>query len=613
MTGGRMIGLAVVMLTASAAAQPAPASRTGLIVGQVVDAGSGRPVGGAIVTLSGPPPVQRAVFQRGLDMAPTPPPRILTGPDGWFVFRDLPRGRFNITVTKGGYGEGAYGRRGPSGPAQQLALDDGERVGDVVIRLWKYAAISGAVVDEAGEPLVAVQVRAFRRTVTTGRRRFVGAATASTDDRGVYRLGGLIPGEYVVMTAWRHVAVPLATAQESQAAGTAAGSTIFELGGTMSLPGSSMALQAGNVVYPLGRGVPIPPPASEGRLFVYPATFHQSADSLAQAIAVTLTAGDERGAIDLQLHPVATVRVSGTVVGPEPPGVPIPIRLRTGGADSLAIDQDWPATVTDREARFTFPAVPAGEYLLRVVTPIQPMHWAEVPLTIGRSDIDGLTVNLQAALRISGRVEFDGRLTRPAAAQLAQVPITVEQADITWDASSRTPPTRIDASGQFTTPGFPAGRYILRVSGSPVGWMFKSARHNGRDLSETPVDLQGGDVTGVVITFTDRWTGMRGVVRSPQGTGDAEATVVVFPTDAQAWTDLGLNPRRVRSTATRRGGEFSFTSLPPGDYYAAALPDHLALDWQDPKFMEGLARLGTRVTIGEGEQKTQDLRIVEVR
>lgn len=608
-----LIATIVVSPPAGVLAEPQKAPGTGLIVGQVIDAVSGKPMSGAIVTISGAGAAGRA---GGLPVQPALPPRILTGPDGRFVFRDLPQGSFSISATKSGYSEGAYGRRRPGGPSQQVTLSEDERIGDIVVRLWKQAAISGSVVDEAGEPLVGVQVRALRRSFATGRRRFVSAATASTDDRGMYRLGSLVPGEYAVVTSTRQVSVPLSAAQESQRTGTAVASTVFEMGGTTSVPGTPMGLQTGNVVYPLGRGVPIPPPPVGGRLFVYPATFHQSADALAQAMMVTLASGEERGAIDLQLHPVTTARVSGTIVGPDPAGVTVPIRLRTLNDDDPAVDQDWPATVTDQQGGFTFPAVPAGEYSLRVATRVQPMHWAEVPLTVGRSDVDGLTVNLQPGLRISGRVEFDGQLARPTDAQLAQVPVIIEQADIAWDMPGRTPPTRIDASGQFTTQGFAAGRYYVRIGGSPVGWMFRSAMHNGRDLSETPLDLHGGDATGIVITFTDRWTGMRGVVRSPQGTpsaGHVEATVVVFPTDPQAWTDFGPSPRRVRSAPTRRSGEFSFTSLPPGDYYAVALSDHLAADWQGPKFMDVLAQVATRVTIGEGEQKTQDLRLVEVR
>ena len=83
--------------------QPSEDSATGMIVGQVVDAGTGRPVSGAIVSYSGPPPPRPPVRA-----AATSPPRILTGPDGYFVFRGLRAGNYGISAQKPGYATGAF-------------------------------------------------------------------------------------------------------------------------------------------------------------------------------------------------------------------------------------------------------------------------------------------------------------------------------------------------------------------------------------------------------------------------------------------------------------------------------------------------------------------------
>src|SRR5262245_48028284 len=82
---------------------PAPAP-TGLIVGRVVDAGSGQGVGGVLLTLtiSMPPP------PAGQRPAPNPPRRVMTEPAGGFVFTDVPPGLHSLLATKGGYAEGGY-------------------------------------------------------------------------------------------------------------------------------------------------------------------------------------------------------------------------------------------------------------------------------------------------------------------------------------------------------------------------------------------------------------------------------------------------------------------------------------------------------------------------
>ena len=158
--------------------------------------------------------------------------------------------------------------------------------------------------------------------------------------------------------------------------------------------------------------------------------------------------------------------------------------------------------------------------------------------------------------------------------------------------------------------GFSAGKYRVRVQNSPPGWMFKAAMLNGVDVSETPFEFTR-DVSDLVLTFTDRWSGMGGVV---QGTGAAGAVVLAFTTNAQTWNwdDQGPASRRFRSTRANARGEFGLSSVPPGDYYVIAVPEEQAADWRDPKVLEALARQATQVSIAEGEHKTIDPRLREV-
>src|SRR4030095_7634406 len=80
----------------AAPGQPRPA--TGLIVGRVIDGGTGRPVSGAIVTLA-----------RG----PARQPRAMTNTSGQFVFRKLTRGTYSLNATRAGYVTGTFGSRRP--------------------------------------------------------------------------------------------------------------------------------------------------------------------------------------------------------------------------------------------------------------------------------------------------------------------------------------------------------------------------------------------------------------------------------------------------------------------------------------------------------------------
>jgi hypothetical protein len=331
---------------------------------------------------------------------------------------------------------------------------------------------------------------------------------------------------------------------------------------------------------------------------------------------IAVSAGEERAGIDLRLQPAVTVRVAGSLVATESVLATVPVLLRPAGSDDPSLEADWPAAISDADGRFTFPAVPAGDYTLRAATSRQPLYWGESPIVVGREDIDGIALNLQPGFRISGRVIFEGHTPAPPPSALKELSIVVEPAAGTWTLSERTSTIRVDTTGQFTTAGLPRGRYFLRLSDSPVGWMFKSAMHGGRDLSDVAVELLAGDVTGVGLTFTDRWTSFSGLVLPSQGvpTGMAiDATVLLFPVDPQFWNDPASNPRRIRSTGTGKNGEFTFASVPPGEYYAVAVTDESANDWQDAGFMQTLTRFATRVTIDEGEHKKLDLRMRDAR
>jgi hypothetical protein len=149
---------------------------------------------------------------------------------------------------------------------------------------------------------------------------------------------------------------------------------------------------------------------------------------------------------------------------------------------------------------------------------------------------------------------------------------------------------------------------------APVqGWVLKTAMFGGKDISDDPLDLSANDVGGVVLMFTDRMTQLTGTVRNVQGQTDPGADVILFPADNQRWKSDGVSARRSRSIRTTKTGAYSIQGLPPGEYYVVAVDSTSNRDWQDPRFLEAAAPLATRVTILEGDTKTQDLRTTRIR
>ena len=258
---GRTLSLIVTLMTlpaAGAAQPPGPpplAAGTGILVGQVIDAATGKGVTSAVVTLAGTR-------------------RVMTTPDGQFAFRNLPEGSHSLTAAKSGYIDGAFGMKRPGGTSLPVVLADAERRGGLVIWLWRHGSIAGTIVDETGEPLVGIQVTALRRSVVGGRRRFAPAGGATTDDRGIYGIGRLAPGDYAVAMAISQVSLPAATVKqykESVMSGPNLNrnsllQAMVQIGGMPLMRGSLDSRQVGNQVQSLGRGAPTPPPAGGPQL-----------------------------------------------------------------------------------------------------------------------------------------------------------------------------------------------------------------------------------------------------------------------------------------------------------------------------------------------------------
>jgi hypothetical protein len=226
-------------------------------------------------------------------------------------------------------------------------------------------------------------------------------------------------------------------------------------------------------------------------------------------------------------------------------------------------------------------------------------------LAVGATDVADVSVSLRPGIRVTGMLQFNGAAERPAPDRYNSIGIILEPADPRPGVPNAR--GRAESNGQFATMGVPPGRYFIRVAGSFSGWSFHSAQAGGRDASVTPIELDSNDLGGVILTFTDRPSELSGQVTAD---GQVEAsTVLVFPAEQSAWVGYGTSSRRFSNTRVDAQGKFKVTNLPAGDYLAVAIPDKMANDWQNPKFLESLVAEATRVRIRDGEQATASLKV----
>src|SRR5215213_2279354 len=194
--GSRFAVMALVVALASSASAeqvprdtPAQARETiklpsGRITGRVVAADTGRPVKRARVFVT----ATELPGGRGM----------LTDDAGVFDLTELPAGRYTLTVSKSGFVSLSYGQRRPLQAGTPLQLADGEQLKGIQFQLPRGSVIGGHVFDEDGDVMPGVMVRVMRYQYQQGERRLTPAGGGQTDDKGQYRVWGLLPGEYYV-------------------------------------------------------------------------------------------------------------------------------------------------------------------------------------------------------------------------------------------------------------------------------------------------------------------------------------------------------------------------------------------------------------------------------
>ena len=567
--------------------------------------------------------------------------RLYTTSDGRFAFTDLPKGTFTITASKPGYASGSPGRRRPNGSSVPIVLNDAERIGPVRITVWRFASLSGTLLDDAGEPLVGATIWSLTRVYTTGRPKWNDGPSATTDDRGVFRFGGLAPGDWTYCVLSAQSTMPAALIEGFAAArvsGTLpefqrpySGSTI---GFDARIPNAAIRVGESvlHTVGPFSGGIVPPSPREDGQIWSFPTTCYPNTLDLRTAEAIRLAPGEERTGADVQLKLARGVTVEGTVIGPNGPVPNAGVRLAGGFSTELMNEPTWESalTVSDSRGRFTFLGIPPGPYTLRaqkapvlvqegpslpVISP-DPTLSVNLPLVVGTEGISNLTVRLVNGHRITGRLAFEGSATPPTPAQMQNTRVFLVPADGHSIGTSTWLAARVEQDGTFATHEIPPGRYMFRAfvtAAGPSGtWSLRSVVMSGREVYRNAFDLTTA-ASGVVVTFTDSPSEVNGTVRDEEGKADSTAGVVIFSVDRADWTNFGDAPGKSMYLRPSPAGFFRARGLPPGNYFVAAVDDSMLTHWTDPRVLEQLSRIAERFTLADLEKKTQDVTVRTIR
>ena len=197
---------------------------------------------------------------------------------------------------------------------------------------------------------------------------------------------------------------------------------------------------------------------------------------------------------------------------------------------------------------------------------------------------------------------------RLSAAEMAQIVVVLLEPGVLSSGDLMPPHATVGPDGTFASAEMAEGRYVVRVWGQPQGWTLRSAMVAGTDAADTPIHLTN-DIGGAVLTFTDRAPWLRGRVVDGKGQPAAMAHVLIFPAAASLWTDFGP-ARRLRGVTTGKDGSYEFRALPVGDYLVAAVSSVPRGGWRDQGLLKVLATSAARVSVAEGSNLSQPLRLI---
>ncbi len=450
------------------------------------------------------------------DLAPVQ--RATTDSEGRYRMTSVVGGRFRLQAMAPGFVTDEQ-KTDMFSRGRNLNLNDGETVENMDFKLTKGGVISGKVTDGNGRPLIAGRLQLFQ-IQADGRKQQAQSGMnfvmMQTDDRGEYRLYGLMEGRYVV-------------------------------GASVNAPGQPKT------------------------------TYHPNTMSQEEATVITVTPGSESRDIDIRLNAEknktfsVTARVVDAETGQPVPSLGIGYRLlRTGEPLTNAFIS--PQATSDARGTVRLDNLSAGRYGAGVASfnpnGLSVDYYSEATaFEISESDIEGIEIRAQRGVTVSGVAVIEG-ITDPALTANLFAQLTADSAS----ASSRTNTPnnfsmprnfKINRDGTFRVSGLGPGILSFYLNQrAATGFMVVRVEAEGRNENGEVVLAAGQPLTGVRMVLAYGTAAIRGQAQYVNGTLPADARVNVQLRRA----DVPARGPGGRSAEVDARGRFVLEGVPAGEY-----------------------------------------------
>ncbi len=486
---------------------------TGSIEGQIFNLATGAPLKRATVRLMSTGAGGAGGGRGGPGRGAGPQMRE-TDEQGRFAFTYLEAGRYQLAAERQGFLRQNYGGRKYNTSGTPIVLAKDQHVRDIVMKMSPQSVIVGRVLDEDGEPVANIQVRAYQMGYRGGKRQWVQVGGGSANDIGEYRIPALEPGKYLVST--------------------------------------SQSNRPFNFMQVAG-----PAPLPDTPDLRYASTYYPSTADQANAVPVDVAAGAETRGIEIRLVKARVFRVRGRVAANAESGRPPFVTLvsREGGR---TFPGAGPARPPDY--RFDIPGVPPGSYVVYAqLGDRQQQLLAMQSIEIRNQHIDGIVLSPSPAGDVNGAIKVDDA---GAPVDLSRVAVVLRPSP---DLVS--PPRGRVANGAFVLKNVVPLRYSISVNQLPDGCFVKSIHYGGREVPDEGIDIAPGGA--IEITLGATAGAIAASVVDKDGKPVGGATVALIPKEGGATRGSTADENGAASFSGLKPGDYTviaWDDIPQGAY-----------------------------------------------
>ena len=413
------------------------------------------------------------------------------------------------------------------GLGQEVNIAEGEAITKIDFPLVRGGVITGRITDAEGHPLIGERVNIVSNGTADTRppMSMSGGTRNQTDDRGVYRVYGLSPGNYKVSVG--------------------------------------KAAPAGSADSVMGMGVS-----------QYTKTFYPGVEDESRATIVEIKEGTEVSSVDIIVgKPGSGFSVSGRVIDADS-GAPVAgsflyqslvneSNQRIGGIN-------FTGSQSDANGKFRLDAVRPGRYAVYTIGSGQnnSTYSEAVTFDVADSDVTGIEVKLRQGATVNGVAVFENN-SDPETAALLQTVRLYAYVDQKGLAASTYGEARVGPDNSFHITGLAPGKARFGVQeypSPPKGLTLVRTELEGVDQKDGIEVTAGAQVNGVRLVFAYGTGSVRGEVKI-EGGSPPEGTSMRVLIRSMAGDSRRFN----RGTELDARLHFVLENIPPGNFELVVL------------------------------------------